>query len=57
MEKNYKPVNRNYLRRGDKVRMKDGRLLTVQFLDFTEFMSIEYGWERKKDIDTVLELK
>lgn len=50
------PVSRNYLRRGDKVRMKDNRILTVKSLESREFVSIEeIGYLSKNDIDTVLE--
>jgi hypothetical protein len=50
------PVSRNFLRRGDKVRMKDNRILTVKSLEFREFVSIEeVGYLSKNDIDTVLE--
>ena len=51
------PVSRNYLRRGDKVRMKDGEILTVRSLEFREFCAEEkIGYIPKKDIDTVMEL-
>lgn len=50
------PVSRNYLRRGDKVRMKDGEILTVRSLEFREFCAEEkVGYIPKKDIDTVME--
>ena len=50
------PVSRNYLRIDDKVRMKDGRILTVKSLEYREFVSKEeIGYIPKKDIDTVLE--
>ena len=50
------PVSRNFLRRGDKVRMKDGKILTVKFLEYTDFICEEIvGYIPKKDIDTVLE--
>lgn len=50
------PVTRNYLRINDKVRMIDGRILTVKSLEFKEFVSIEeIGYIKKKDIDTILE--
>lgn len=50
------PVSRNYLRRGDKVRMKDGEILTVRSLEFREFcVEEEVGYIPKKDIDTVME--
>ena len=50
------PVSRNYLRRGDKARMKDGEILTVRSLEFKEFCSEEkIGYIPKKDIDTVIE--
>ena len=50
------PVSRNFLRRGDKVRMKDGKILTVKFLEYTDFICEEIvGYIPKKDIDTVME--
>lgn len=50
------PVSRNYLRRGDKVRMKDGEILTVRSLVFREFCAEEkVGYIPKKDIDTVMQ--
>ena len=52
------PVSRNYLKRGDKVRMKDGRILTVKSLELKEFVSEEeIGHIPKKDIEVVLEYK
>lgn len=50
------PVSRNYLRRGDKVRMKDGEILTVRSLEFRDFCAEEkVGCIPKNDIDTVME--
>lgn len=47
-------VSRSYLRRGDKVRMKDGEILTVRSLEFREFCAEEkIGYIPKKDIDLV----
>lgn len=58
MEKNYKPVKRNYLTKGDKVRMKSGEILTVTGLDFKDFTCAEkFGDIPKNEIETVLELK
>jgi hypothetical protein len=50
------PVSRNYLRLGDKVRMKkDGEILTICSLEITEFCAKEkVGYIPKKDIDKVL---
>ena len=50
------PVSRNFLRRGDKVRMKDGKILTVKFLEYRDFICEEkVGYIPKKAIDTALE--
>jgi len=50
------PVSRNFLRIGDKVRMKDGKILTVKFVEYTDFICEEIvGYIPKKDIDTVME--
>jgi len=50
------PVSRNYLRRRDKVRIKDGSILTVRSLEFREFCAEEkVGYIPKNDIDTVME--
>ena len=47
---------RNWLKKGDKVRMKDGKILTVKSLEFKEFCAEErVGYIPKKDIDTVME--
>jgi hypothetical protein len=57
-DKTLQPVNRNYLTKGDKVRMKSGEILTITGLDFRDFTCAEkLGDIPKKDIDTVLELK
>jgi len=54
------PIDRNYIKIGDKVRMKNGDVLTVRSLEFREFISREFiseeriGFVLKKDIDTIL---
>ena len=46
---------RNWLRRGDKVLMKDGRILTITSLEYTEFCSKESDkYEKKRNIAGVL---
>lgn len=48
-------MKRNYLNIGDKVKMKDGRFLTVKSLEFREFVSIEeIGYQKKNDIVKIL---
>jgi hypothetical protein len=56
MEKNgLVPVSRNYLSVNDKVMMKDGRILTIKSLGYSDFLSIEeVGYILKKDISTIL---
>lgn len=48
------PSPRNYLTIGDKVRMKNGDILTIKSLEFTEFYAVEGGIFKKKDIETIL---
>ena len=49
-------MSKNFLNPGDKVKMKDGEILTVKSLEFTEFVEIErVGYVKKKDIDEVLD--
>ena len=44
-------MKRNYLEIGDKVQMKDGRILTVKSLEFREFVAREnVGYQKKNDI-------
>jgi len=44
-------MKRNYLEIGDKVQMKDGRILTVKSLEFREFVATEnVGYQKKIDI-------
>ena len=48
-------MKRNYLNIGDKVEMKDGRILTVKSLEFREFVAIEeIGYQKKNDIVKIL---
>lgn len=46
---------RNYLKVGDKVRMKDGSILTIKSLERREFVAIEkVGYQKKNDIIEIL---
>ena len=50
-------MERNYLNRGDKVKMIDGRILTIKSLEFKEFIAVEeIGYQKKNNIVEVLEL-
>lgn len=57
-DKRLQPVSRNYLKKGDKIRMKNGELFTIKFTDFAAVYVIESVFPvSKKDIETILELK
>lgn len=46
---------RNWLRRGDRVFMKDGRILTITSLEYTDFCAKESDrYEKKREIAGVL---
>ena len=46
---------RNWLRRGDKVLMKDGRILTITSLEYCDFCAEESDrYEKKREIAGVL---
>lgn len=48
-------MKRNYLNIGNKVEMKDGRILTVKSLEFREFVAVgEIGYQKKNDIVKIL---
>lgn len=48
-------MKRNYLNIGDKVKLKDGTILTVKSLEFDCFVSKEkIGYIKKKDIIEIL---
>lgn len=48
-------MKRNYLNIGNKVEMKDGRILTVKSLEFSEFVAVEEsGYQKKNDIVKIL---
>lgn len=50
------PIPRNYLKKGDKIRMRDGGVLTVRFTEFSEVYVTESVFAvSKKDIETILE--
>jgi len=50
------PVSRNWMKRGDKIRMKDGEILTVKWLEYRDFICEEkVGYIPKKYIDTIME--
>jgi len=50
------PVSRNWMKRGDKIRMKDSTILTVKWLEDRDFICEEkVGYIPKKDIDTIME--
>ena len=49
-------MGKNYLSRGNKVKMIDGRILTVKSLEFREFIAVEeIGYQKKNDIVEVIE--
>lgn len=46
---------KNYLNIGDKVEMKDGRILTVKSLEFRVFTANEeIGYQNKNDIKKII---
>lgn len=48
-------MKKNYLNIGDKVKMKDGRILTIKSLEFREFVAVEeMGYQKKNDIVEIL---
>ena len=50
------PVPRNYLKKRDKIRMRNGKVLTVKFTEFSEVYVTESVFPvSKKDIETILE--
>ena len=51
----YEVLTRNYLKKGDKIRMMNGEIFTVKFLDFTEvYVNESVSPVLKKDIQSVL---
>jgi len=56
LEENFKSdMKKNYLKIGDKVKMKDGRILTVKSLEFREFVALEeIDYQKKNDIVKIL---
>ncbi len=49
------PVSRNYIKVGDWIRMKDGDITKVEFLEFLGVLTDDLGWVKKKDVDCILE--
>jgi hypothetical protein len=48
-------MKKNCLTIGDKVEMKDGRILTIESLEFREFVAVEeIGYQKKNDIVEIL---
>ena len=49
---------RNWLRRGDKVLMKDGRILTIKSLEYSDFCAKESDrYEKKREIVGIIDDK
>jgi hypothetical protein len=49
-------MSKNFLQPGDKVKMRDGTILTVEGLEFREFTAKECSWFiPKKEIEEVIE--
>ena len=45
---------KGYMRPGDRVKMKDGKILTVKYLEYTDFIAVEQvGYVPKRNIHSI----